>query len=249
MKSHWPQRAYIGLYSGAGRARLEQTGEIVETTALSVFRIPDPFTHYIFVDKDPRCTQALSERIRRVAGEANFTVLTGDVNTCVSEVLNALPRFGPSKGLLSYCFVDPFAADLHFETIKTLGRLRIDFLILLMLGLDSRVNFRTYLTDESSTRIAELVDCPDWRDEWRRESQRRRPNVIRFLMTKFDQAMSRIGYRSAPLDSALSIRVPRKNVLIYELVFYSKHPLGEDFWRKTRTGIATQPDLFHNGVE
>ena len=230
-------------------ARLEVTGEIVETTALAVFRIPDPFTHYIFVDKDHRCTDALTARIRRIAGDANFTVLTGDANALVTEVVSALPRFGPDRGLLSYCFVDPFAADLKFETIRTLGRLRMDFLILLMLGLDARVNFRTYLADENSSRIAELIDCSSWREEWLREAQQRRPNVIRFLMSKFDQAMTRIGYRPAPLDSALGIRIPQKNVLIYQLVFYSKHTLGEDFWRKTRKGIASQPDLFGDVAE
>jgi hypothetical protein len=36
MKNKWPQRAYIGLYSGAGRAQVDPTGELVETTAMSV---------------------------------------------------------------------------------------------------------------------------------------------------------------------------------------------------------------------
>src|SRR4029077_4567853 len=44
MKNKWPQRAYVGLYSGAGRARIEGTGEIIETTALSALRLADPFT-------------------------------------------------------------------------------------------------------------------------------------------------------------------------------------------------------------
>ena len=35
MKKKWPQRAYLGLYSGAGRALVEETGEIVATTAVS----------------------------------------------------------------------------------------------------------------------------------------------------------------------------------------------------------------------
>lgn len=244
MKSQWPKRAYLGLYSGAGRAQIEGTGEIVETTAMSVFRVPNPFTHHVFVDRDPRCTEALRERIRRLRGEENVTVLTGDVNALRSDVLKALPRFSRTQGLLSYCFVDPFAADLKFETIKFLGQLRMDFLILLMLGLDARVNFRTYLMDENSTRIADLVDCPHWRDEWRRESKSGRLNVIHFLMRKFDEAMTRIGYKSAPPGDSLAVRVPKKSVLIYQLVFYSKHDLGRAFWNETRSGIAPQLPLF-----
>jgi hypothetical protein len=43
MKTKWPQRAYLGLYSGAGRARVAETDEIVETTVMSAFRVRDPF--------------------------------------------------------------------------------------------------------------------------------------------------------------------------------------------------------------
>ncbi|MEE9132306.1 MAG: hypothetical protein V3U13_01980 [Gemmatimonadota bacterium] len=43
MSNQWPQRAYLGLYSGAGRARVAETDEIVETTVMSAFRVRDPF--------------------------------------------------------------------------------------------------------------------------------------------------------------------------------------------------------------
>lgn len=243
MKSRWPQRAYIGLYSGAGRARLEDSGEIVETTATAVFRLPDPFTHYVFVDQDEQCTSALARRVSALPGDHHPTILTGDVNALLPEIRAALPRYSRDRGLLSYCFVDPFAANLKFATIRELGRLRMDFLIVLMLGWDARVNFRAYLEDESDTRIAELIDAPDWREEWRREVAARRSKVIPFLMRKFDQAMVRIDYRSASSDDALSVRVHNKGVLIYQLVFYSKHLLGREFWDHTRSGVRPQIEL------
>ena len=243
MRHKWPQRAYLGLYSGAGRARIEETGEIVETTATAVFRIPDQFTHYIFVDRDRQCTSALAQRIRAIHGEQNSVILTGDVNNLLPQVRGALPSFSRERGLLSYCFVDPFAADLKFSTIRELGSLKMDFLILLMLGLDARVNFRAYLQDPTNTRIAELIDAPNWREEWHRESALGRPSVIRFIMRKFDEAMVRIGYRSAPTEDALPVKVHNKGVLIYQLVFYSKHPLGQAFWDKTRSGIRRQMEL------
>ena len=56
MRKRWANRAYIGLYSGAGRALVKPGGELVETSALAVFRQEVPFTKYIFVDSDSRCT-------------------------------------------------------------------------------------------------------------------------------------------------------------------------------------------------
>jgi hypothetical protein len=62
-------------------------------------------------------------------------------------------------------------------------------------------------------------------------------------MRKFDQAMVRIGYQPAPSEDALPVRVHSKGVLIYKLVFYSKHPLGQEFWKATRAGLTPQLDL------
>lgn len=243
-KARWPQRAYLGLYSGAGRARLDDTGEVIETTAMSVFRLPNPFTHHIFVDRETQCTTALDARIRAISPNAGVNILTGDVNDIVQSVQDALPRYSRDQGLLSYCFVDPFDAGLSFATMKALGRFRMDFLVVLMLGNDARRNFKKYLEDEQDTRIARLVDAPDWREEWRQQALRGRPNLIRFLLTKFDQAMVRLGYRPAPTELAFPVKAYGMNVLLYQVVFYSKHELGERFWRETRKGITSQQDMF-----
>jgi three-Cys-motif partner protein len=226
MSKRWPQLAYVGLYSGPGRARVEPTGEIVETTAMSVVRQVNPFTHYIFVDQDPECVEALSQRIALVPDSPNALVIEGDVGSVVSIVRQNLPPYGPGKGLLSFCFVDPFAANLQFDTIRRLSDLRMDFLILLMLGWDARVNFKLYKNDLSSTRIADLIDEPNWRAQY---AQSRDRNVVRFLLTKFDEAMVRLGYLST-LDHVHPVKAAGTGVLQYVLVFYSKNQLGLKFW-------------------
>ena len=70
MKKKWPQRAYVGLYCGAGRARVVETGEIVDTTAMSAVQVRDPFTKYVFVDNDHRCVEALEARIGGLDSDA-----------------------------------------------------------------------------------------------------------------------------------------------------------------------------------
>ena len=242
-KSKWPQRAYIGLYSGPGRARVESSGEIVETTALSAMRLQDPFTKYIFVDHDPRCVEALQARSRSVERDLDVTVIREEVDRATGRVIEAMPDFGPGHGLLSFCFIDPFSAELDFDVIRTLGtRYRMDFLILLMLGRDIRTNFRRYLDDPSDTRVARLVDDPLWREEWLAE--RRRPaELLPFLHRKFDLAMTRLGYRPSPPSEIHPIRVEGKNVFLYSLVFYSKHPLGPKLWKAAREAIAPQYGL------
>lgn len=215
MRQHWPQLAYVGLYSGAGRATVSGTGDIVETSALAVLRQPDAFTDYIYVDRDPRCVDALTARINALNVPAKFTVIQGDVNGSIAVVRQSLPSYSSRKGLLSFCFIDPFDLQLRFETIRQLSHLRMDFLVLLMLGVDGRRNIARYLLD-GSTRIGDLIDCPDWRSEYQAGG-----NVIHFILGKFDEAVQRLGYLSAANDLH-PIRVAGMGVLQYVLAFYAR---------------------------
>lgn len=243
MKKQWPQRAYLGLYSGAGRAKVEETGEIVETTAMSVFRLRNPFTKYIFVDNEAYCIKALDERIATLQTPHDTTLICDHVGAAVPHIIEAMPSFTPGHGLISFCFIDPFAADLDFQVIKTLGtRFKMDFLILLMLGRDIRTNFRRYYDNPNDTRIAALIDEPNWREEWDREGHSQR-YLIRFLLRKFDAAMTQIGYHATHPAESHPIRVIGKKVFLYSLVFYSKHELGVKFWQASRAGTDPQTSL------
>lgn len=240
MHKKWPQLAYIGLYSGAGRARLQKTGEIVETTALGVFRLQHPFTNYIFVDRDPACTGALEARVKTLGAQSKVSYLTGDTSELVPLVKRSLPSFGPGNGLLSFCFLDPFAADFRFDILRQLSNHRMDFLVLLMLGRDVRTNLARYRDDLSSTRIAELVDDPDWRAAFSDGTDK---NIVTFLLARFDAAMVRQGYLSASEDLRRQITAAGTGVLQYVLVFYSKSTLGQQFWKDILTSAPAQGTL------
>lgn len=228
MREKWPQLAYIGLYAGAGHAHVDGTDRIVQTSALAVLRQPHPFTHYVYVDKDPTCAEALARRCAAVSPNANVTIIGKDVNECIPEVRAALPSWSPRNGLLSFCFVDPFDTKLRFETIRALADLRIDFLILLMLGNDARRNLWDYFHDPDCNRIAEFVDRSDWRDEFRKDGK-----IVRCVLRLFDEAMQRVGYPQSKKDTILPIYAHGTKVLQYMLAFYSKSAVGMTLWRES----------------
>jgi three-Cys-motif partner protein len=242
MHRKWPQRAYIGLYSGAGRARLVDTGEVVETSAMAVVRQSVPFTKYIFVDEDRHCLEALEARVRAAAPDVDATFILGSVNQSVAQVLAAMPPYGSRHGgLLSLCFVDPFRVDLDFRVIRELNRYAMDFLIMVPLGYDVRRNVRRYLADPED-RLGALIDSSDWRQEWRerRESEK---HFVRFVWMKFDQAMQRLGFRARDISETLSVKVTGMEVFLYALALYSKHELGERFWRTTVESTDTRRQI------
>ncbi|MGH7929728.1 MAG: three-Cys-motif partner protein TcmP, partial [Candidatus Binatia bacterium] len=214
MAKKWHHRVYIGLYAGAGRAALKDTGEIVETSALGVIRQEAPFTKYIFVDADPKCLGALEERIEAVPGEFDVSFIRETVNDSVAQVEAAIPRFDPAagEGLLALCFVDPFRADLDFSVIQRISRYRVDFLVMLPLGFDLRRNLRRYLDNAEDDRVAALIDCPGWREEWKRYGKSDR-HFVRFVLEKFDEAMEPAGI-SAAGDEGYSVHQSHRHGII-----------------------------------
>ena len=105
--------------------------------------------------------------------------------------------------MLSFCFVDPFAADLKFSTIRALARFKVDFLVLLMLGRDVRTNFNRYFEDSSNTRIAELIDSPGWRKDFVASGE----SVVRFVLRRFDEAMGSLDYKSSQAELTHQVKI------------------------------------------
>lgn len=244
MKDKWPQRAYLGLYSGPGRARVAGTGEIVATSAMSAVQVRYPFTKYIFVDNNAHCITALKARINALGGDHDVSFINEDVSAAVPAIIRRMPPYNSARGLLSFCFVDPFSAKLNFDVFRALGsRYRMDFLVLLMLGRDLRTNFKRYLQNESNTRIADLIADEGWRREWVERGLQPR-DLVRFVLEKFGKAMTPLGYQATTLDQAAEpVRLSHGNVLQYYLVLYSKDRLASKFWRAARDALAEQRSL------
>lgn len=244
MSRKWKHRVYIGLYAGAGRARLRRTNQLVETSAIAVFKQEVPFTKYIFVDEDPRCIAALQTRIAALDARFDVTLIQRDVNHAVDQIVEAIPRFdlGAGEGLLGLCFVDPFRIDLNFSLIRELSRFWLDFLVMLPFGFDLRRNLRRYLDHAENDRIAALLDLPDWRARWRQRNQSDR-HFVRFAIDMFDEAMARLDFRRREMRDTVTVNVTGMGVYLYSLALYSRHQLGEHFWRTTVKGTQPQIDL------
>jgi three-Cys-motif partner protein len=239
-KNKWPQRAYIGLCCGAGRAKVEGTGQIVETAAMSALRLP--FTHYIFVDNDLKCLDALEERAKTLGSTADIKYIHGDVNNCVARVMSELPQTGRGlPGLLSLCFADPFSANLKFATIRRLSRFKMDFLILLALAHDIRRNLPLY-REPGNTIIEHLIDCPTWRAEFAQFDARGK-KIEQFILEKYGEAMKRLRYLRDDLTEHHPVKVTGKGVRLYYLVFFSRHPLGKKLWKAALDGTTAQTEL------
>ncbi|QSV45741.1 three-Cys-motif partner protein TcmP [Geobacter benzoatilyticus] len=243
MKDKWQCRVYIDLFSGAGRARIKESGKVVDGSPLIALGIDDPFDRYIFCEEDATNIDALRKRVMTDYPSLDTHFVHGDANKAVDEILAKIPQHSPTYKVLGFCFVDPFKIDnLKFTTLKRLSAKYMDFLVLIPTGMDARRNVSYYMK-YNSRHIEEFTGRPNWRDEWP-EAEARGENFGLFFIKQFCTSMADIGYKYTTAEASVEIRSTEKNLPLYRLAFFSKHPLGHKFWGEAKKYSSPQLDLF-----
>lgn len=239
MKNRWNKRVYIDLFSGPGKGIVKGTNNIYKTSPLLALSVKDKFDKYIFCDISENNINVLKKRVEIEFPNSDVTYLIGDSNELASDIIEKLKHYKKSDRMLSFCFVDPFSMNIKFSTIRTIQEIFADFLVFLALGMDANRNKRLYL-NKNHERISEFLDDPNWREDWENDSEHL---FTKFLIDKFADKMTQLGYLDQPYDNFIPIKSFMKNLKLYYLAFFSKHERGYEFWEKVKKR-NTNPTLF-----
>jgi three-Cys-motif partner protein len=241
MKNRWKRRVYLDLFSGPGYSQIRGTPRFVLGSPLIALGLPDPFDAYIFADESPGSVAALNARVIRGGHASKVAIITGDANEKVNEIVELIP--GPGGGRpLSFCFLDPFKLNIHFDTVRRLADGRdIDFVILLALYVDANRNIKSYIRDESPT-IDRFLGDRTWRDEWR-EAEGEGASIVEYLAKAYSTRMAAIGYLPMRLEEMVKIRSYDRRLPLYYLAFFSRHKAGLKFWREVLRYATDQLSL------
>lgn len=238
MKGKW-NLIYMDLFCGPGFAKNKETGQVMRNSALLAMSVSKQFDHYILNDFGSESIAAMEARVRRLHPEVSAQYSCKDANNCVDELLAARPKFNNGKGTLTFCFLDPFSLNLHFETIRALAREKVDILVLHALQMDARRNLDRYWKEESD-RVAKFTGNPSWRSKFT-EGKYAVHNFCKFLADEIDVNMQSLGYRTDAKKEPIALGTGR---IIYYLAFYSKHERGSEFFGKIQKGGNDQLELF-----
>lgn len=220
MKNKWNHRAYVELFSGPGLSFDRVGHAFVPGSAIRA--LERNFTHYAFVDIDRTAVTALRQRIEARGKTPLAPVFQSDCNKAVAAIHGAIPA-----DALTLAFVDPTSWQVRLSTIEALAaNRRVDLLMTFHAGSMKR------LAHMSSPALDAFFGTDEWRAAlacpwWER---------LEALLRLYNRQLAQFGY----LDS-WQYRVPVKNsrgVSMYQLVMFSKHARGVDFWRKS---IAHDP--------
>lgn len=240
MKNQYKNRVYIDLFSGAGKATLRETGDLVLGSPLLALSVADPFTRYIFCDKDKQNVEALRARVDRDYSWADVHIIHAPVEEAVDQILAKLP---PASSTLDLCFADPYHLEFDFRIVERLSRgRRMDLLMLLAAQMDGQRNLSHYLNPEND-KIDRLLNDREWREKWivaQKTGKRLQP----FLVERYNSAMTKIGYVSPKSSDAHRVITESGSVPLYYLLFFSKHERGYQFWRQALKYSDAQPSFF-----
>lgn len=245
-KGTWGIRNYLDLYAGAGRVRIENTDRILRGSPLIGLSVRDPFDHHIFCEADPERMEVLKTRVARDCSSASVDYVPGDVNDNVSGVLRKIPQHGPGVKVLSLCVVDPYRlSHLRFETIRRLSERFMDFFVLIPSAMDANRNRRRYL-EEDEPALDLFFGATDWREAWEewQKTHSAELGFDAFVTAEFGRQMSKLGYKDHGLETAVLNRSTEKNLPLYDLVVFSRNPLGDKLWKETMKYSTPQKKLF-----
>lgn len=245
MRKKWGSLVYIDLFAGAGRARITNTHRIVQSSPLIVMDHCPQFDKYIFCEADQEKCEALKIRAKRIRSEANVEMFNEDANVSVDKILSAVPKGTKNKTVLSFCFIDPFMLNnFTFRIIEKLSDLLIDFMVLIPSGMDASRNQRYYLKGENG-KLDKFLGNDSWRDRWAVEKKRVMPVTFEeFVVREFTRSMVTLGFKDPGMKNCCPVRSDKKNLLLYRLCLYSRHPLAEKFWEIAQEYADPQMKLF-----
>lgn len=239
MKNRWNFRIYVDLFAGAGRSKIRGTHEIVLASPLLALSVKDRFDRYIFCEINETMASALRSRVNRDYSDSDVTIINGDANNRVSEILDNIPV----RDSLTFCFVDPYRlSNLKFETIKELSKRKMDFLILVPTYMDVHRN-RAFYSRKHNEKVDQSLGDPEWREKWK-EAELPGRSFGKFFVESFGRRMESLQYYNGIQDSVL-VKGTRIKPL-YHLVFFSKHELGMKFWKEARDRSDEQGSLDFN---
>jgi three-Cys-motif partner protein len=246
MKKLWDKRVYVDLYAGCGCVKVEGSGKVLKGSPLLALSVSHPFDKYIFCekgdDKNPWQINTLKSRIGKLSIGKDVEIVEGDCNENIDEIISKIPKKHGQK-VLTFCFVDPFSLNLHFDTLEKLAiKHRVDFLVLLALMMDANRNVVHYEKEESE-KIDLFLDEPKWRDRWNAIKTQDK-SFPRFLAKEFENKMLSIGYKKTLKRNTFEIKSSEKNLPLYHLAFFSRHERGYEFWNNGSAYADDQGNFF-----
>lgn len=104
----------------------------------------------------------------------------------------------------------------------------IDFVVLLALWSDANRADKRYVM-EDAIKVDEFLGSTTWRERWKTAQANAIP-FPKFLAEEFASMMQTLRYLPTPIHKMKRFRSDEKNLALYYITMFSKHPIADTFW-------------------
>jgi three-Cys-motif partner protein len=218
MKNKFSRRAYLDLFAGPGRCFEQSSKQFYDGSPL--IGLHRNFTDHVYVELDPEAAAALDARCAPWTRSRYVSVIPGDCNGVVDDVVANLPPYG-----LTFAFIDPTSWQITFDTVRKITNARrVDLLVSFFGGSMLRVG------GLNQPRLDAFFGTNAWQTDARFLGIDGRP-TLSGLLACYREQLATIGYLDQLSAREISVK-NSKNVTMYLMAFFSKHALGYTFWDK-----------------
>lgn len=225
---------FIDLFCGPGRARIKETGEWIDGSAITAWKISQEsgaaFSEMFVADINKKSREATSERLRRLG--APVQELQGSAVRAAATVVQKVNPYG-----LHFAFIDPFSLGaLDFQILQSLASLkRIDMLIHVS-KMDHQRNLKINLVSKES-----VFDkfAPGWRDKVKLSHSQ--PEMRRQILEYWKESIEATGKLTSHNWELIKSSGGQH---LYWLLLVAKHNLALKFWKMVADDTDIQGRLF-----
>lgn len=237
-KQKWRASNYIDLQAGPGKNLIEN--DIYLGSPLISLGVKPPFTHYWFNELDATHFKSLSTRIETHPSRSSIHLINQDLNDAVDVVtediraMDSDPTYSDKWSTFNIAFLDPEGLELKWDTVKKLASINIMDLIINFCISGIRRNMR-----HQPSSINQYFGNNDWPSSISSGTKvQQRQRLINFYRTQLEKYGYHIITDDALDSHDIAVRNSR-NAEVYSLIFASKNPLGDKFWKQVKTEVET----------
>lgn len=242
---------YIDLFSGPGKCKNRDTGQIYLGSPLLALTVRFPFSQYFFVDSDEIMIDTLKTRCDTSGMASKIKYIMGDSNQVVTKIvseINAIDQqfISGKSHSLNLAFLDPEGFELEWSTVALLGNMkRMDLIINYPQGGLNR-DMPNEIDKPSPSKIDGYFGGMEWRQIYENFRKKETLHLHRELIDLYKGKLESLGYIEVKEnENEPLMRNTKRNAPLYRLIFASKHTLGEQFWSKiNKRDLHGQGKLF-----
>lgn len=239
MRARSEDMIYVDLTAGSGINRVKETGDIILGSPLIALSNPISFSKYIFCERETELVQALKIRINKQFRRKNVVIFGRDVNIMTDKFSFYIPKNDGKYKVSGICLIDAFSLDIHFDAIKALAALGLNFLLVMSMPMNEYQNFDYYNTEKKESLKKFMGASLEKLDGL--EGVTNNELYFRYLVKNYKLRIEQLGYKTT--GSFQPITSKQMELPFYYLGYFAQNHSAEKMWKQVQKSTVSRSQI------